>query len=102
MIVLRAAATDSYIQTRGSVSYFCLIHLSIYSDWFSFVPDLSNPEVYRDLSRPVGALNRERLLKLLVIIRKVTIFSRLCVRQCLRAILLLGYLYIYIHAHIHK
>lgn len=28
--------------------------------------DLNNPEIYRDLSKPVGALNKERLEKLLV------------------------------------
>ncbi|KAK2150210.1 hypothetical protein LSH36_418g02079 [Paralvinella palmiformis] len=37
----------------------------VLSDYNSKTLDLSNPEVYRDLSRPVGALNRERLLKLL-------------------------------------
>ena len=34
------------------------------SDYTSLELDLNNPEVYRDLSKPMGALNPERLRSL--------------------------------------
>ena len=37
---------------------------------FVDVSDLSNPEVFRDLSKPIGALNEERLAKLQVPVLK--------------------------------
>ena len=44
------------------LSYLCLFVIQ-YCNLFS---DLEDPALYRDLSKPVGALNEERLLKLLV------------------------------------
>ena len=36
----------------------------VISDYTSLELDLNNPEVYRDLSKPMGALNPERLRSL--------------------------------------
>ncbi|XP_043828828.1 protein FAN isoform X1 [Dromiciops gliroides] len=38
----------------------------IINDYFSAELDLSNPETFRDLSKPIGALNKERLERLLI------------------------------------
>lgn len=37
-----------------------------HQDFSFYFPDLSNAATFRDLSRPVGALNKERLDQLLV------------------------------------
>lgn len=47
--------------------------------------DLSNPETFRDLSKPVGALNQERLERLLVCMWGSWILSNLtdhCLYAC--------------------
>lgn len=49
--------------------YFCIYILIVFpwilSDYESSTLDLDNPSIYRDLSKPVGALNEERLTYLL-------------------------------------
>lgn len=47
------------------VSLFALFIVSNFLKFISFI-DLSNPGTFRDLSKPVGALNKERLERLLV------------------------------------
>lgn len=40
----------------------------VVSDYLSNTLDLKNPKTFRDLTKPIGALNPERLFKLQVLI----------------------------------
>lgn len=53
----------------GCFSVFSIdqnVFLSSRNDSWSVFSDLTKPETFRDLSKPIGALNKERLERLLV------------------------------------
>ena len=45
--------------------YFIYEHYRVIADYTSHELDLTNPKTFRDLSKPVGALNEERLSQLI-------------------------------------
>lgn len=53
------------LNTLSGRSYCDLAQYPVFpwvvQDWYSECLDLSNPEVFRDLTKPIGALNEDRL-----------------------------------------
>lgn len=47
-----------------------------------FFIDLTNPETFRDLSKPIGALNKERLERLLVCRKTPCLYICVCLFVC--------------------
>lgn len=55
----------------------------VLADYVSEALDLTDPGIYRDLSKPIGALNEERLKRLKVIISSYTLLKILVKIYCL-------------------